>query len=111
MHARSSGSECVLAYQARLSIAAPAAEGDMHMPVRSTHPRATDAAPSVQYPLLTAEQVMQMLSISRTSLWILMRQQGLPYIKLGEGRRAALRFTSDSLSRLFATLEQQRLSA
>ena len=81
------------------------------MPARSTHPRATSTAPSVQYPLLTAEQVMQMLGISRTSLWILMRQQGLPYIKLGEGRRAALRFTNDSLSRSKPAREQQSLSA
>ena len=81
------------------------------MPERSTHPRATDAASSVDFPLLTAGQVMQILGISRTSLWILMRQQGLPYIKLGQGRRAALRFTSDSLSRWLATREQQRLSA
>jgi predicted DNA-binding transcriptional regulator AlpA len=83
----------------------------MHMPARSTHPRATGSTPSVQYPLLTAEQVMQMLSISRTSLWILMCQQGLPYIKLGDGRRAALRFTSDSLSCWLAAREQQSLSA
>jgi predicted DNA-binding transcriptional regulator AlpA len=68
-------------------------------------------APSVQYPLLTAEQVMQMLGISRTSLWILMRNQGLPYIKLGDGRRAALRFRNDSLSRWLASREQQSLSA
>ena len=81
------------------------------MPVPSTHPRAISAAPSVEYPLLTAEQVMQMLSISRTSHWILMRQQGLPYIKLGDGRRAALRFTSDSLSRWLASREQQCLTA
>jgi len=69
------------------------------MPAQSTNPRVPGVAPSVQYPLLTAEQVMQMLGISRTSLWILMRNQGLPYIKLGKGRRAALRFTSDSVSR------------
>ncbi len=81
------------------------------MPARSTHSRVPGAAPSVQYPLLTAEQVMQMLGISRTSLWILMRQQGLPYIKLGDGRRATLRFTSDSLSRWLAAREQQRLTA
>jgi predicted DNA-binding transcriptional regulator AlpA len=83
----------------------------MHMPARSTHPRATGAASSVEYPLLTAEQVMQMLLINRTSLWILMRQQGLPYIKLGDSRRAALRFTSDSLSHWLASHEKQRLSA
>jgi predicted DNA-binding transcriptional regulator AlpA len=81
------------------------------MPARSTHPGASSAAPSVAFPLLTAQQVMQMLGISRTSLWILMRQQGLPYIKLGNGRRAALRFTSDSLSQWLAAREQQRLTA
>jgi hypothetical protein len=36
------------------------------MSARTAHPLATGAAPSVQYPLLTAEQVMQMLGISRT---------------------------------------------
>jgi predicted DNA-binding transcriptional regulator AlpA len=77
------------------------------MPARSTRPRASGAAPSVEFPLLTAEQVMQMLLISRTSLWILMRNQGLPFIKLGDGRRAALRFTSDSVSRWLASREQQ----
>jgi predicted DNA-binding transcriptional regulator AlpA len=81
------------------------------MPALSTHSRVPGAAPSVQYPLLTAEQVMEMLGISRTSLWILMRHQGLPYIKLGEGRRAALRFTSDSVSRWLAAREQHCLSA
>ncbi len=81
------------------------------MPARSTHSRAIGAAPSVQYPLLTAENVIQMLGIRRTSLWILMRQQWLPYIKLGNGRRPALRFTSDSLSRWLAARERQALSA
>ena len=76
------------------------------MPARTTYPLATGTAPSVRYPLLTAEQVMEMLGVSRTALWMLMRNRGLPYIKLGEGRRAALRFSSDSVSRWLAAREQ-----
>jgi predicted DNA-binding transcriptional regulator AlpA len=76
------------------------------MPARSVHPLAIGATPSVQYPLLTAGQVMEMLGVSRTALWMLMRSRGLPYIKLGEGRRAALRFSSDSVSRWLAAREQ-----
>lgn len=49
-------------------------------------------------PLLTAKQAMAMLGIGRTSLWCLMRQGGLPYIKLGKGRKAALRFSVESLN-------------
>jgi hypothetical protein len=55
--------------------------------------------------------MMQMLSISRNSLWILMLQPMLHYIKIGEGRHVALCFTSDSLSRWIASCEQQRLLA
>jgi excisionase family DNA binding protein len=82
------------------------------MPARPVHSLAPDMTPSVQSPLLTVEQVMEMLSVSRTALWMLMRNQGLPYIKLGAGRRAALRFSSDSLSQWLAAREQrQSLSA
>jgi predicted DNA-binding transcriptional regulator AlpA len=81
------------------------------MPARTAQPLATDTNPSVRYPLLTAEQVMEMLGVSRTALWLLMRNQGLPYIKLGEGRRASLRFSSDSVSRWLVTREQQSRSA
>jgi len=76
------------------------------MPVRPAHSFATGATPSVQYPLLTAEQVMEMLGVSRTALWMLMRDRGLPYIKLGEGRRAALRFSSESVSKWLSTHEK-----
>ena len=48
--------------------------------------------------LLTVEQVMTMLGVSRTSLWLLMRKSGLPYIKLGTGRKAGLRFSAESLN-------------
>ena len=81
------------------------------MPTQSTHPRLSGAAPLVHYLLLTAEQVHHLFLMSRTSLWILMRQQELPYIKVCKGRCAALRFTSDSLSRWLAAREQQSLSA
>lgn len=81
------------------------------MPAKSAHPLASGTAPSVKPPLLHAEQVMELLGVSRTALWMLMRTQGLPYIKLGDGRRAALRFSSDSVSRWLATREQQSLSA
>ena len=81
------------------------------MPAKSVHPLASGTASSVKPPLLNAEQVMELLGVSRTALWMLMRTQGLPYIKLGEGRRTALRFSSDSVSRWLATREQQSLSA
>jgi len=81
------------------------------MPAKSTHPLASGTASSFKSPLLTARQVMKLLGCSRTAAWMLMRTQGLPYIELGGGRRAALRFSSDSVSRWLATREQQRLSA
>ncbi len=67
--------------------------------------------PVSQTSLLHAEQVMELLGCSRTALWMLMRTQGLPYIKLGDGRRAALRFSSDSISKWLASREQQSLTA
>ena len=36
-----------------------------------------------QAKLLTAEHMMEMLGVSRTGLYLLMRQEGLPYIKFG----------------------------
>jgi predicted DNA-binding transcriptional regulator AlpA len=76
------------------------------MPAKTAQPLATGTNPSVRYPLLTAEQVMEMLGVSRTALWLLMRNQGLPYIKLGEGRRAALRFSSESVSKWLSAREK-----
>ena len=81
------------------------------MPTQSTHPRPSGTAPLVHYPLLTAEQVHHLFLMSRTSLWILMRLQGLSYIKVCKGSCAAFCFTSDSLSRWLAAREQQSLSA
>jgi predicted DNA-binding transcriptional regulator AlpA len=81
------------------------------MLARKARPLATGTTPSVRYPLLSAEQVMEMLGVSRTALWLLMRNQGLPYIKLGEGRRSSLRFSSDSVSRWLVAREQPSRSA
>ena len=81
------------------------------MPAKSTSPLVSDMSFPVKPPLLHAEQVMELLGCSRTALWMLMRTQGLPYIKLGEGRRAALRFSSDSVSRWLASREQHSLTA
>ena len=58
-------------------------------------------------PLLTDKQVMELLKVSRTGLHYLMRKDGLPYIKLGEGRCAALRFNPASLAAWLAQNEHQ----
>ena len=77
------------------------------MPAKSVHPPASGTPSTAKPPLLHAEQVMELLGCSRTSLWMYMRTQGLPYIKLGDGPRAALRFSSDSVSKWLAKREQQ----
>ena len=66
--------------------------------------------PSSQTKLLTAEQVMELLSVSRTGLHYLMRLHGLPYIKLGESRGAALRFNEQSVAQWLARNERQEVS-
>src|SRR5215469_8736824 len=63
---------------------------------RSQSAPATDRATQAT-PLLTDKQVMASLKVSRTGLHYLMRKDGLPYIKLGEGRCAALQFHPSSL--------------
>ena len=60
--------------------------------------------------LLKDQQVMTRLGISRTGFHYLMRKQGLPYIKLGEGSRAALRFNEHSLQVWLKQHEQQAVS-
>ncbi len=60
--------------------------------------------------LLKDQQVMLLLGVSRTGLHYLMRKQGLPFIKLGEGRRAALRFSEQSLQLWLKQHEQHALS-
>lgn len=57
--------------------------------------------------LLNAEQVMHKLGVSRTLLWSLMRKNGLPYIKYGQGRRASLRFSVESVDAWLRQNEQR----
>jgi predicted DNA-binding transcriptional regulator AlpA len=78
---------------------------------RVPHPKhvQTDAQPEATS-LLKDQQVMSLLGISRTGLHYLMRKQGLPYIKLGEGSRAALRFNEQSLQVWLKQHEQQAVS-
>lgn len=57
--------------------------------------------------LLTAPQVMKLLCVSRVKLHYMMRNGGLPYIKLGEGRMAAVRFSPKSLETWLAQNEQR----
>jgi len=57
--------------------------------------------------LLNAEQVMAKLGVSRTLLWSLMRKNGLPYIKYGQGRRASLRFSAESVDAWLRQNEQR----
>jgi predicted DNA-binding transcriptional regulator AlpA len=59
--------------------------------------------------LLTAPQVMSLLGVSRVKLHYLMRRDGLPYIKLGEGRKAGVRFSAQSLEAWLAQNERQTL--
>jgi len=65
----------------------------------------TNAEAPTQAKLLTAGQVMEMLCISRTGLYYLMRQEGLPYIKFGPTRGAALRFNAKSVEQWLARNE------
>jgi predicted DNA-binding transcriptional regulator AlpA len=68
--------------------------------------KATPETPA-QTQLLTAQQVMTWLGVSRTALWLLMRHQGLPYVKFGKSRRSALRFSADSVKQWIAQNEYQ----
>ena len=64
--------------------------------------RATQATP-----LLTDKQVMELLKVSRTGLHYLMRRKGFPYVKLGESRRAPLRFSQQSVQEWLAQNEHR----
>jgi predicted DNA-binding transcriptional regulator AlpA len=79
-----------------------------HLPRRAT--RTQPEAESTASTLLKDQQVMTLLGISRTGLHYLMRKQGLPYIKLGGGSRAALRFSEQSLQVWLKQHEQQAVS-
>ena len=58
-------------------------------------------------PLLTDKQVMELLKVSRTGLHYLMRRKGFPYVKLGESRRAPLRFSQQSVQEWLAQNEHR----
>ena len=70
---------------------------------------ATTPVPA-QARLLTAEQMMELLGVSRTGLYLLMRQEGLPYIKFGDTRGAALRFNARSVEQWLARNERHAIS-
>ena len=79
----------------------------------NTHPSrhaprttAVAAAPPVSA-LLNDKQVMDLLGVSRVKLHCMMRKDGLPYIKLGEGRGATLRFSWHSLDQWLAQQEHR----
>jgi predicted DNA-binding transcriptional regulator AlpA len=74
----------------------------MHKTVK----RVETAPASTQAKLLTAEQMMELLCVSRTGLYLLMRQEGLPYIKFGVTRGAALRFNVRSVEQWLAQNER-----
>jgi predicted DNA-binding transcriptional regulator AlpA len=67
---------------------------------RSQRPPATVSSSPAH--LLTAVQVMEMLCIGRVKLHYMMVRDGLPYIKLGEGRAAAVRFSLPSVEQWLA---------
>jgi len=61
-------------------------------------------------PLLTDKQVMELLKVSRTGLHYLMRRKGFPYVKLGESRRASLRFSQQSVQE-WLTQNEHRITS
>jgi predicted DNA-binding transcriptional regulator AlpA len=72
----------------------------------TSHTPAVAAAASVSA-LLNDKQVMDLLGVSRVKLHYMMRKDGLPYIKLGEGRGATLRFSQHSLDEWLAQQEHR----
>jgi predicted DNA-binding transcriptional regulator AlpA len=69
----------------------------------------TNAEPTAPTPLLTTQQVMTWLNVSRTELWKMMYQKGLPHIKLGDSRNAALRFDAQSIGQWLTQYKRQTL--
>ena len=78
--------------------------------MQKTVPSVPSTPVSAQAKLLTAEQMMELLGVSRTGLYLLMRQEGLPYIKFGTTRGAALRFNARSIDKWLARNERQAVS-
>ncbi len=69
----------------------------------------TKPEPTVPTQLLSSQQVMIWLNVSRTELWKMMYQKGLPYIKMGKNRNAALRFDTQSIEHWLAQYKQQTM--
>ena len=80
----------------------------MTMTTKTRTPRtsAIAGATSVSV-LLNDKQVMDLLGVRRVKLHYMMRKDGLPYIKLGEGRGATLRFSQHSLDEWLAQQEHR----
>jgi predicted DNA-binding transcriptional regulator AlpA len=74
-----------------------------------THPSYTHAvaAEPLVSALLNDKQVLDLLGVSRVKLHYKMRKDGLPSIKLGEGRGATLRFSRHSLDEWLAQQEHR----
>ena len=72
----------------------------------TSHTPAVAAATQVSA-LLNDKQVMDLLGVSRVKLHYMMRKDGLPYIKLGRGRGATLRFSQHSLDEWLAQQEHR----
>ncbi len=80
----------------------------MTMSAKKHTPLTPAAAAATQVPaLLNDKQVMDFLGVSRVKLHYMMRKDGLPYIKLGEGRGATLRFSRHSLDEWLAQQEHR----
>jgi len=69
----------------------------------------TKPEPIAPTQLLTARQVMTWLNVSRTELWKMMYGRGLPYIKMGKNRNAALRFDTQSIEHWLAQYKQHTM--
>jgi predicted DNA-binding transcriptional regulator AlpA len=74
---------------------------------KRTHLTPAESSPAQVPALLTDKQVMDFLGVSRVKLHYMMRKDGLPYIKLGEGRGATLRFSRHSLDEWLAQQEHR----
>jgi excisionase family DNA binding protein len=74
--------------------------------IHTSHTPAVSGETSVSA-LLNDKQVMDLLGVSRVKLHTMMRKNGLPYIKLGEGRGATLRFSRHSLDEWLAQQEHR----
>ena len=79
---------------------------DTHTSRDASHTPVVAAETSVSA-LLNDKQVMDLLGVSRVKLHTMMRKDGLPYIKLGEGRGATLRFSKNSLDEWLAQQEHR----